>query len=491
MTAKEYYNRYGVSPFPEGKTEKKAPQATRGFAIGLATGAAKSIGETAIGAGELGQKLLQSTAGRAVEGLTGTPREELGQPLFQQGSEENLEARESLEATQPGEGTGKFLGTLAQYLAPTSRITQAQNVLGGAASKIASKAPRIAAQIGARFAPEAAGTGAVAAVRSGGNVDQIKSEALLAGGASVAMRGIGQIARSTYFPQLSESVTKALGIQGKRSGGQALKEVPKKIGALGVLKQHADDTIVTLDDGSRAVFEPKNATFNTTLQAWNNTRKKIYNDYTSLAREAGEDASIDMTPVVRGLQDTLNAKNLSAHKNAATNILDDIDLNFEDITNVSAREAQEFVESLNSQVVNGFYKGTADGASSEANAATSRVIRELLDDSILNRGGPTYQNLRNQYAALKSIEDDLVRRYQQEARKIGGGLSEYVGMFSSGDVVAGLLAGSPGSAARGTVMGSLAALKRSMSDPSRFLRRSFELLDEPEPSQIMQRLFGK
>ena len=51
-------------PKPQGETGLK----------GYATGAAKGIGSTLKGAGTLGNILLQQTAGRAVEALTGKPK---------------------------------------------------------------------------------------------------------------------------------------------------------------------------------------------------------------------------------------------------------------------------------------------------------------------------------------------------------------------------------------------------------------------------------
>jgi hypothetical protein len=490
MTLEEFEKTYGVAP-PINNTgdESKTARASRGFLAGMGVGALKSVGETALGAGQLGQSILQSTVGRGVEAITGADRTEMGVDMFQ--PERAQEIRDTtLRADAPGEGTGKFLGTLAQYALPTGSIVRGQQALGAVAKQVPTTFGRMTAQAGARFAPEAVGTGAIGAVRSGGDMEQAKTEALFAGGASVGLGALGSLARTTYFPELKQSVAKAFGIQGKMSGGQALEEVNKKIAGLGVLKSRASNLKVTLEDGTTAVFDPKKATYSSTLQAWNHARKNVFEEYTSLASKAGQKADVDISRVLDGLNETIRQPGLSIYKNSARSLMRDIDNSFDDLTKASIQDVETFVQALNKQTVNSFFKGTSDSAVSEVNASTARVLRELLDDVITSSQGSSYQGLRSQYGALKSIENDLVRKFQQEARKVGGGLPEYAGMFASGDIIGSVLTGNLTGVARGTTVGTLATLKRKLSNPERFLRRSFELLDTPESNQFIQRLFG-
>jgi len=481
MTREQYQQQYGSMPEvkPEAPQETKA---TRGFASGLAIGVGKSIGETAVGVGQIGTKVLDTIGGA------------FGQEDFGSGSsiyagESLAEMQSMLEASGKGEGTGKFLGTLAQYMIPNKAIVGGQQALG----KVASQAPKGLGLVSkglARFAPEAIGTGAVSAVRSGGDLQESGREGTTAGLFSVGFGALGGLARKTYFPNLKESVTKALGIQGQRSGGQALEEVNKKIAGMGVLAEKAKNITVKNADGLEVSFNPKNATYNTTLQAWNKTRQNIYNQYSGLAKKAGESTTVDLDPVIKGLNDALNQPGLSAFKNPTARLIQDIRDSFADPRNVGLEDAQRFVEQINKQTVSGFFKGTADSAVSEVNAGVSRAMRELMDSKIMGATGGEYQKLRTQYASLKAVENDLVRKFQQEARSIGGGLSEYMGMFSSGDILGSLLSGSGVGLVRGTAVGILAGLKRKLSKPERFLQRSFELLDRKESQSALKDFFG-
>jgi hypothetical protein len=466
----------------EEPTEDSVFGKLKAFAKGVPVGIAKSFGDLALGTGELGRK---------IQGALPVPDAWKGtESLFDQGSEQNIAARTALTADAPGEGTGKFVGTAAQYLAPTGMVTKSQGALANLATRVPTAVGRTVAGAAARAIPEATATGLVTAVRTGGDTEQVKDDALLAGGASVAFNTLGGIARSTYFPQLKESVAKALGIQGKQSGGAALRATTEKAAGLQVLKDNAKNVTVTLDDGTKAAFDPKKATYGTTLQAWNETRKQIYKKYTDLADTVGGSRTLDLTDIREKLANVNDAPVLSVYKNAASSLLKDFDSAFPDATSADMMRAQQFVESLNSQTVSGFFKGTSDAASSEINAGTSRVIREKMDDLITETTGGNYQELRSQYAALKSLEDDLVRKFQQHSRSIGGGLAEYAGMFSSGDILSGILSANPGQTAKGTLVSALALAKRLLSDPERYLRRSFELVDQEAPNALYQRIFG-
>ena len=485
-----------LSDFQEGEVQeverpKKGLAAGAGtFAKGVPVGVAKSfVGETGLGAGQIGRGIQRgiSKAGEAVFGRF-NPFRMGGESMFD--PEQAQRIRETtLAANAPGQGTGKFIGTALQFLAPTSRITQGQQILGAAARQVPTRVGRTVAGAAARFLPEAAGTGAVAAVRSGGDLEQAKQEGITAGAFSVGLGALGGLARATYWPTLEDSVSKALGSQGKRSGGAALRQTAEKVTGLKVLKDRAADLTVTLDDGSKAAFNPDNASYSTTLQAWNEAKNKIFDEYTSLSTKAGEKATLNLADVRQQIANALEAPLVDKEINAVRSVLADFDRIFKDPNSVDMKTAERFVKSLNENMAEGFFKGTAEGASSKVYAGTSKLIREKLDEIITESEGPGYQALRSQYAALKSIEDDLVRKFQQDARSIGGGLPEYTGAFASGDIIGSALSLDPAQFAKGATLGTFAVLKRRLSNPERFLRRSFDLIDDV-PSDLNLRIWG-
>ena len=64
-------------------------------------------------------------------------------------------------------------------------------------------------------------------------------------------------------------------MQGKTTGGRILPQVEKKVAGLGVIKKYSPIIKVKDDLGIEKSFNPKNASFHETLQAWNQARKQI------------------------------------------------------------------------------------------------------------------------------------------------------------------------------------------------------------------------
>jgi len=455
-----------------------------GLFPGLARGLGMAAGELVLGVGELGRGIQRTIGGGAGLG---------GESIFDRGGATNTKTREAFEPTTGAEATGKFVGTAAQYLAPTSGIVRGQQLLRGAASKIPQAAPGIirgTANLAARIAPEAVGTGTVTALREGGDLDLASRDAGIAAGISTVTGGLGGLARASYWPELQDTVSKALGIQGKVSGGMVQREIANKVSGLGVLKKYANDLTVKNADGVETVFNPKEATYDTTIQAWNGAKEKVFAEYSALAKKAGESATVDLSPIRGLLQQTLDEPRLAPYKRAAEALIKDIDENFPEPTTADIERVQTFLKDLNSNTAQGFFKGTADNATAEINAGTAKAIRENLDNLITEATGQNYGALRSEYAALKAIEGDLVRRFQQSARRIGGGLQDYVDMFSSGEIISGIVSANPVLVTSGFAKGALGQLRRVFANPERFLRRSFELIDDKEANDLTLRLFG-
>ena len=446
------------------------------FARGLLVGLAKSAGQLGVGLGELGSKVLEPIGYETPD-------------VYSAGSPTNVAAKEALRPSGFGQSVGKFAGDVAQFAVPTSQIVRGQQLLRGAASNLPGVV-QTAARAGARFVPEAVGTGAVSLARSGGDVGRAREEALFAGGASVGLGALGKIARSTYFPELADSVSKALSVQGKVSGAVAMKELGRKVSGLAVLKKYAPRLAVRGADGAEEVFNPSKATYDTTLQAWNEARKSIFNQYNELAQRAGDKITVDLTPVYNNLIKTLDEPRLEAYHKAAEKLFDDINRNFKNYKKADIRGLQTFLADLNSNTAQGFLKGTAENATAEINAGAARALREQLDRVITETTGEKYAALRSEYAALKSIEDDLVRKFRQAARKTGGGLQDYVDIFSSGDIVAGVLYQQPQMIATGLTRGFLGQVRKALGENERFLRRSFDLIDKDDANELVLRLFG-
>ena len=93
----------------------------RGAISRFSTGVAKGILSTTLGAGQLGQRILQETAGRGVEAITGTPRQKLGAEIYQPETAQGLR-EDYLTPQSTAEQVGFVTEQIAEFLLPSGKV---------------------------------------------------------------------------------------------------------------------------------------------------------------------------------------------------------------------------------------------------------------------------------------------------------------------------------------------------------------------------------
>lgn len=96
----------------------------KGFS-GVARGLGQSIIRGVQGLGEFGQNIAQQTAGRVVESITGTPKEDLGSSFFERGTKEFERGQEIATPKTGAEKIGFFGGEVIQFALPGGKVFKA------------------------------------------------------------------------------------------------------------------------------------------------------------------------------------------------------------------------------------------------------------------------------------------------------------------------------------------------------------------------------
>ena len=456
--------------------------------IGIGT----EVGKTGLGLSQLALKAASKVTGSEFLGEAAEQTKELSQKLYKKPFEKELK-------TTTGKA-GQLTGIAATFMAPSSKIVSGQKILSALTKPLSggSRLAQFGTKVVSRAIPEAISDFAVELTRTGGDVEKAKFAGITGGIASGVLTSIGSAARATFWPELKDSTTRALGVQGKTTGGRILPQVEKKVAGLGVIKKYSPIIKVKDDLGIEKSFNPKNASFHETLQAWNQARKQIYNSYSEISASLGDDVAVDISTIADDLSNIVNSPRTSTYKNAAQSILNDLVDNFGNVTKgefdgtfrkIKPKDMETFLSDLYNEA-GSTLAGRSDKAHGEIAAATASKIREFLDNVIESSSGSQYGQLKGEYSALKSIEQDLVRRFQQEARRMGGGLTDYVNLFSSGDVIAGIMTGQPALIAKGTAQTGFGAFLKHLKRPDRYLQRAFNLIDSKNVGDISARMFG-
>ncbi len=140
----------------------------------------------------------------------------------------------------------------------------------------------------------------------------------------------------------------------------------------------------------------------------------------------------------------------------------------------TTEEAQNAIAALNNSL-EAFYKNPSYQNASKAQIDSMIVnkMRKSLDDVIEKSVGEGYQELKNAYGALKSIEKEVNHRAIVDARKNVKGLIDFSDIFSGSQVVYGILQTNPSIIGAGATAKLISSLYRHWNSPNRTIKNMF------------------
>jgi tetratricopeptide (TPR) repeat protein len=220
-------------------------------------------------------------------------------------------------------------------------------------------------------------------------------------------------------------------------------------------------------------------------QAISNTKRNIFKQYDSIAkagkkygRIVGLDEAIpELNKIIRSKPVQRIAPEVAEFAIKRRNEINAMRKQFKKYTTVEAQEAI----ALYNQKLKTYFKSDNPNAETIAkiDAMLANTLRKNLDDviekgSVLNEKiSPVYQRLKNKYGALKAIEKDVNHRTIVNARKNQKGLIDFTDIFTSGDIIGGLAAGSPVHIAKGIVGKTVSSIYKYLNEPNTIVNKMF------------------
>ena len=254
------------------------------------------------------------------------------------------------------------------------------------------------------------------------------------------------------------------------------KEQAKAISAMKSYNQLADEITVGTGDASH-VFNPGKATVGEMFQATPQVKTKLFQTYSEMAQRAG-DKGASFTPedwktVISDIS-SMKKNATSDTKNAVDSLIKDIRTNYGKDEFTQFENVDEFLQQLNrSDPFSGAAKGETAGRA-------SRTIRGIIDRKIEATTGEKYQAVRNQYAAVKSVEKRLEQLAKKAAAKGGSqmsGMSRMMERFGTVDAIAGLLTHGTSEMIRGLGLIGTSEIASFLKSDSTALRTIFNYLN--------------
>jgi len=245
----------------------------------------------------------------------------------------------------------------------------------------------------------------------------------------------------------------------------------------------SEKAVVSIIDNSAGKL-PK--TLEEFSEAIHTTKKSIYEKYSTLALEAGEEgAMVSIKPIRDDLMAILEQPNTrKSTQDLARRMIDEISA-YDEL--ISPAIAEDLITSFNSETKAFWRNPTASDASNAAmTERTARQLRKATDKTISEYTGPGYQELKNEYGALSSIEKEVTHRATVDIRKNVKGFYDLADIASAGEFTLGIARMDP------TLMISAAAVKgtkkyiKHLVNPNRYIKNMFSDVDKLVKSRNQQ-----
>lgn len=257
--------------------------------------------------------------------------------------------------------------------------------------------------------------------------------------------------------------------------------------AFKLIKKYSPE-ITSEEEGMKIIKNPENR--KEMLEALNEVKKKIYQEYHRISTTAGEGGARYNPRNIMGellkIADPNNKRYTPEIRSYASQLLEEVG----ELTGQTPEIIESRIQDLN-QSLAGYFDGRVTKTKAQIDASVANMMRRELDQLIEKTTGEAYQPLKSSYSALKTIEQDLARQVNLEARRNTRSLVDFTDIFTGGDLMAGIVTQNPALLLRGLAGKGIKEFTKYLNDPNRYIKKAFDVLDEsakvPKGSNILSR----
>lgn len=227
-------------------------------------------------------------------------------------------------------------------------------------------------------------------------------------------------------------------------------------------------------------------------EAIEQTKAHLYKQYNALSKEAGEmgitvntadfanelDILINDTVLIQNAPETVAyAKRMK--EQLLGNLEEGVIYADEMPPSITPEQVEEAIKLYN-QKLDTFYRNpTAQlGREVAVDALIVNNYRKALDKAIEGATGEKYQALKNQYGAVRSIEQDVMKAILRDQKRNTVGLVDFSDILSGGQLVSGIVSMNPSQIAQGATQAGIKQYFKFLNDPNQNIRRMFETQQE-------------
>jgi len=228
-------------------------------------------------------------------------------------------------------------------------------------------------------------------------------------------------------------------VAGKKTAPRTEQYFDRAVNAVKTIVKNKPNLVFT-DSKGNAVSGRLPRTLKEFAQAINQTKQSIFSQYDSLMKASGTKGTIiDLKPIVAELKTLLDDPAMAAAPNAknhARRFINDFTEATKGQLSYTPGEAQRAIAMINNRLQEYYKKDVANYANAKTvDDLVVTHLRKYLDDAVSATEGAGYQELKNAYGALRTIEDEVSHRSMVHARKNKVGFFGYAHIWSAAEAI--------------------------------------------------------
>lgn len=272
------------------------------------------------------------------------------------------------------------------------------------------------------------------------------------------------------IPPVSKLKTLSMQEGYRKNTGDALMAVKENKDALNVV-----------NSAGKTIDIPKTA--DEALQAFTQTKKTIWDKASGMSKAAGQaGAEFNTDPIISELNKVAQppgevltkGDSRLGYSEPIRKYANDLKQQVEELQGAPPEVIEQRIKEYNT-ALNGYYAGTTDAVKAQVQGSVAKVMRKALDDQITETLGQSgYQDLKKQYGAIRSIEEDVAKRAALNARSAQKGSHDLADLFATGEVLTGIATGNAIPVVRGLSVEGAKALIKARTSPDRYIADMFK-----------------
>jgi hypothetical protein len=235
-----------------------------------------------------------------------------------------------------------------------------------------------------------------------------------------------------------------------------------------------EPNLTLVDDAGEAVTTPQS--LKQFSDAIGQTKKSVFKEYSSQATAAGQKGAIvDLNGTADELLKMSDNVVLQDKDPDLIKYIQDKAAKLKQRGAYTPEQAEDAIRVYN-ESLEAFYRQPSYETASRA-AADAVVVNNLrkgLDSAISSLEGPGYQELKNVYGALSTIERDVAKRAGRVAGLNAKGLLDFTDIATGAGAVEAILSMSPSRLAASATAASVKRLYKHLNDPNEIIKRMFK-----------------